>query len=220
MNDAGTLGFIVKVCGLTKPEDVAEVHRAGGNAIGLNFWPRSKRFVEDGLAREILAAKPVGMKAVGVFVNAHPLVVEETLQDLGLDAVQLHGNERLGDFSKIDREKLVRAVRVQDEASLAEALGWKAHLFLYEGFSKDFGGTGEVAPWNMIGGEGTQRPFLLAGGLTADNVAAGIAATNPDGVDVASGVESAPGIKDPEKIHAFAQAALQAAQKVRAAGEG
>lgn len=207
------MSFIVKVCGVTRPEDAEAAVAAGADMIGLNFWRGSRRYVEESRAREILNGLPRRVKSVGVFVNAHPLVVTETFKDLSLDYVQIHGDEKVGDFASVEMKHLIRALRVQDEESLKEARAWEAGLFICDVFAKDFGGTGLVAPWEIIAG-GAMRPYLLAGGLTPDNVAEGIRATKPDGVDVSSGVESEPGIKDAAKIKAFVANARAAAQSI------
>ena len=131
------------------------------------------------------------------------------MEELGLDRVQLHGDERPGDYLHLDPKRLIRAVRVRDAASFAAAAGWKPSLWLYDAFVEGFGGGGLPAPWPLIAQQ-ARRPFLLAGGLTPENVAAGIQATRPDGVDVASGVERSPGVKDPAKMAAFIAAARAA----------
>lgn len=207
------MNFLVKVCGITTPEDAAAAVEAGAGAIGLNFWRGSPRFVEDQRAREILAAVPARTLCVGVFVNAHPLVVTETLSDLGLDMVQLHGDEKVGSWTEIDARRVVRAIRVHDEASMKEALAWDPGFFIYDSHVKGYGGRGVQAPWSLIA-QGARRPFLLAGGLNLENVADGIRAVRPNGVDVATGVESAPGRKDPEKLRRFVAAARAAAEEV------
>jgi phosphoribosylanthranilate isomerase len=208
--------FLVKICGVTRPEDAAASAAAGADAIGLNFWRGSKRFVEDSQARDILGALPPGVLKIGVFVNAHPLVVTETLAELGLDMVQLHGDEKVGSWGEIDPRRIVRAIRVYDESSLKEALAWDPGLFIYDAFAEGYGGAGVAAPWDLIS-VGAKRPFLLAGGLHPDNVAEAIRAVHPNGVDVASGVESAPGIKDHDKLRRFVQAARDAAPERRGA---
>jgi phosphoribosylanthranilate isomerase len=202
--------FLVKICGVTRPEDADFAVKQGAGAIGLNFWRGSKRFVEDGQAREILASVPTSVLRVGVFVNAHPLVVTETVAELKLDRVQLHGDEKVGSWTEIPGDKIIRAIRVYDEASLKEALSWDPSLFIYDAYTEGFGGGGVPAPWDLIA-SGARHPFLLAGGLNADNVAEGIRITRPDGVDVATGVESKTGIKDKEKMRAFMRAARAAA---------
>jgi phosphoribosylanthranilate isomerase len=202
--------FQVKICGVTRPEDAAFASAQGATAIGLNFWPGSKRFVDDARARDIIAAIPPGVLRVGVFVNAHPLVVTETLAELGLDLIQLHGDERVASWEELPQKKIVRAIRVYDDSSLKEAVTWDPAFFIYDAHTPSFGGAGVTAPWGLIA-EGAQRPFLLAGGLTPENVAAAIHMVRPDGVDVASGVESGPGIKDRGLVEAFVRAAKEAA---------
>ncbi|HEY2900316.1 MAG TPA: phosphoribosylanthranilate isomerase [Polyangia bacterium] len=203
---------MIKICGVTTPADAALVARAGAGAIGVNLWPGSKRFVGDhATARAVLAAIPADVLKVGVFVNAAPDEVRRAVDDLGLDRAQLHGDETAAAFADLDPARLIRAVRVRDAASFADAHEWKtrAAVHLYDAFVDGFGGGGQPAPWGLIFGQGA-RPFWLAGGLTPENVAAAIAATAPDGVDVASGVESAPGRKDPARVAAFVAAARAA----------
>jgi phosphoribosylanthranilate isomerase len=205
--------FLIKICGITRPEDAAAACREGAGAIGINFWPGSKRFVEDEQAREIVAAVAPGVLKVGVFVNPHPLAVSETVKDLGLDIVQFHGEESPQAWTDLPGKQLIRAIRVFDEASLARATGWNPRYFLYDSFNEEYGGSGRQPPWQIIAA-GARHPFLLAGGLVPDNVAAAIAAVRPDGVDVASGVESKPGIKDKDKLAAFIANAKQAAARL------
>jgi phosphoribosylanthranilate isomerase len=205
--------FLVKICGVTRPEDADHSVKYGAGAIGLNFWRGSKRFVEDGQAREILAAVPSSVLRVGVFVNAHPLVVTETVAELKLDRVQLHGDEKVGSWSELAPQQIIRAIRVYDEASLKEALAWDPSFFIYDAYTEGFGGAGVPAPWDLIAA-GARRPFLLAGGLTAENVAEAIKVVRPDGVDVATGVESKTGIKDRDKLRSFIKNARAAASKL------
>jgi phosphoribosylanthranilate isomerase len=204
--------FLVKICGVTRPEDAAAASSYGAGAIGLNFWRGSKRFVEDVRAREILAAIPRGVLCVGVFVNAHPLVVTETVAELGLDMVQLHGDEKVGSWGELDPRRIIRAIRVYDESSLKEALVWEPGLFIYDAYTEGYGGSGIPAPWELIA-KGAKRPFLLAGGLVPENVREAIHLVRPNGVDVASGVESEPGKKDHDKLRRFITAARAAARE-------
>ncbi len=204
------MSFLIKICGVTTPEDAAMVARAGADAIGVNFWPGSKRFAGEA-AKEVLAAVPAGILKFGVFVNAPASEVLDTVGRFGLDRVQLHGDERSEDFRDLPPELLVRAIRVRDAGSLAEADTWNAHLLLYDAFVRGYGGGGATAPWAELATASGSRPFLLAGGLDPDNVRRAIAATRPAGVDVASGVEFAPGRKDPARVRAFVFAARAAA---------
>jgi phosphoribosylanthranilate isomerase len=207
------VSFIVKVCGVTSPADAELAVEAGANAIGVNLWPDSKRFVDDGSARDVLAAVPEGVLKVGVFVNAPAEEVAERVASLGLDKAQLHGNERAQDYAALDPAIVLRAARVRDESTFQTEALWKPSLWLYDAFSPGYGGSGHKAPWALVA-KLAKRPFLLAGGLTLDNVAAAIAAVRPDGVDVASGVEATPRRKDPEKVRRFVEAARAAAHAI------
>jgi len=203
--------FLVKICGVTTPDDAAFAGRAGAGAIGVNFWPGSKRFVGDqARAAAVLAAVPAGVLKIGVFVNAPAAEVLAVAEQLGLDRIQLHGDERAADYVAVPAVRLVRAVRVSERASFDAAAPWHASLFLYDALVSGYGGGGVVAPWELINRH-ARRPFLLAGGLSPENVAAAVRATRPDGVDVASGVERAPGRKDPARMLAFIRAAREAA---------
>ena len=206
------MSFLIKICGITRPEDAVLACAEGADAIGLNFWRGSKRFVEDDRARDIIAATAPGVLKVGVFVNPHPLIVTETLAELKLDIVQFHGDEHPESWSSIPGNQVIRAIRVFDQTSLTQATGWNPRYFLYDSFADGYGGAGLLAPWRTIA-SGARRPFLLAGGLGPQNVAEAIATVRPDGVDVASGVESKPGIKDKAKLVAFIANAREAAAK-------
>jgi phosphoribosylanthranilate isomerase len=203
------MDLLVKICGVTTAKDAAMVADLGADAIGVNFWPGSKRYVDPGEAAPILAAIPKGVLKVGVFVNASAEDVGRHVFGLGLDRAQLHGDEVAADYAAVDPLCIVRAVRVRDAGSFAVEAGWKPALWLYDAFVEGFGGGGIPAPWPLIAAR-ARRPFLLAGGLTPENVAEAVRATRPDGVDVASGVERAPGVKDAAKVAAFIAAARAA----------
>jgi phosphoribosylanthranilate isomerase len=196
------MALLIKICGVTTAQDAAMAVAAGADAIGVNLWPGSKRYVAPEAARAVLAAVPAGVLKVGVFVDAPAAEVAQRIEELGLDRAQLHGDEAPADFAALDPARIIRVVRVRDAASFAAVAGWNPALWLYDAFVDGFGGGGVPAPWPLIARH-ARRPFLLAGGLTAENVAAAIRATSPDGVDVASGVESRPGVKDPAKVAAF-----------------
>jgi phosphoribosylanthranilate isomerase len=208
------MSLLIKICGITRPEDAEQAAAVGADLIGLNFWRGSKRFVDDKRAREIVAAIPPGVLKVGVFVNAHPLVVTDTVEDLKLDRIQLHGDEIAANWTWLRPEQIIRVVRVRDQASLQDASVWQASLFLYDAYAEGYGGSGKRAPWDVVAA-GARRPFLIAGGLNPANVAEAIRATRPDGVDVSSGIESAPGIKDKRKLRAFIKKARAAAGKLK-----
>ena len=201
--------LLVKICGLTTAHDAAAAAAAGANAIGVNLWPGSKRYLTAQAARGVLAAVPSGVLKVGVFVDAPAAEVAERIVELGLDRAQLHGDELAADFAALDPARIIRTVRVRDADSFDAADAWSPALWLYDSFVEGFGGAGVSAPWALIARH-ARRPFLLAGGLTPQNVAAAIRLTRPDGVDVASGVEERPGLKDAAKLAAFIGAARAA----------
>ncbi len=207
--------LLVKICGVTSEDDVAACVAAGVDAIGINLWPGSIRFLERDRARAVAAAIPAGTLRVGVFVDAEPRAVADAMADLRLDRAQLHGAERPDAWGAFDPANLIRAVRVKDERSLEEAALWSCGLILYDAFVDGYGGGGVRAPWTIIA-RGARRPFLLAGGLSHDNVAEAVQLSRPDGVDVASGVESVPGRKDPARIRAFVEAARAEAARAAA----
>ncbi len=198
--------LLIKICGVTTADDAAMAAAAGADAIGINFWPGSKRYVEPAAAPALLAAVPPGVLKVGVFVNAAPAEVARCLETLALDRVQLHGDEPAAAFAGWDVARLMRAVRVRDASTFETEAGWAPGLWVYDAHVEGYGGGGVPAPWDLIARH-ARRPFLLAGGLAPDNVAAAVAATRPDGVDVSSGVEGAPRRKDPGKVAAINDAA-------------
>jgi phosphoribosylanthranilate isomerase len=192
----------------------------GADAIGLNFWPRSHRYVAPAEAQKIATELPRAVVRVGVFVNATAAEIATTASEVDLDWIQLHGDEPPSLLAMLPRQlPILRAFRCGADglASLAtyladaEALGRSPDAILVDAdTTSEFGGTGRLADWSRIT---RQRkllgalPLILAGGLTPQNVVAAIAAVRPTGVDVASGVERTPGIKDPALIEKFVTAA-------------
>jgi phosphoribosylanthranilate isomerase len=203
------MDLLVKICGVTTAKDAEMAADLGADAIGINFWSGSKRYVDPAEAGPILAAIPPGVLKVGVFVNASAEDVGRHVFGLGLDRAQLHGDEAAADFATVDPLHIVRVIRVKDAGSFDAAAGWNPALWLYDAHVEGYGGAGVTAPWPLIA-EHARRPFLLGGGLTPGNVADAVRATRPEGVDVASGVERAPGVKDPAKVAAFIAAARAA----------
>jgi phosphoribosylanthranilate isomerase len=213
------LPFQIKICGVTTAEDAKIAVDAGADAIGLNFYPRSKRFVTREQARRITAAIPAGVTKVGVFVNASLEEITSAIFAASLGLVQLHGDEPPEFLAQI-RLPVMRALRwgANGQREIDEYLANCAAqhcaliaLLLDSQISGQFGGTGETADWDAISTWRERRrfdiPLVLAGGLTPGNVAAAIAAVRPDAVDTASGVETSPGRKDRGLIRAFVEAA-------------
>ena len=139
--------FLVKICGVTTPEDAAFASGAGASAIGVNFWPGSKRFVGDeSHAAAVLAAIAPGALKIGVFVNAPAAEVLAVAERLGLDRIQLHGDEQAADFAAVAGGRLVRAVRISDRASFDSASPWDASWFLYDALVAGYGGVESWLP--------------------------------------------------------------------------
>ena len=189
----------VKICGVTSVEDALMVAAAGADAIGLNFVPRSPRFVAVEVAAEIAAALPTGICRVGVFVDASRDVVRSIAERVDLDALQFHGAEPPDVCAGWDRTT-IKAVRVRDAQALAAAAGYAVDFILADAHVEGrAGGTGQRVPTEWLAGVAADR-LILAGGLTPDNVADAIRSVRPAAVDVASGVERAPGRKDAQKV--------------------
>jgi phosphoribosylanthranilate isomerase len=207
--------FRIKICGITSVDDALTAVRAGADAIGLNFYPRSPRYISLDTARQIVAAVPKGIVKVGLFVNAPAPDVCQTCDELHLDLIQLHGDEPPEYLTQLDDRPIIRAFRVgadglafvSDYLARCRQLQALPKLVLLDSLvAGEFGGTGKVVDWSVAQQYVTQSglpPLVLAGGLTPDNVAEAIQAIRPAAVDVASGVESSPGRKDPAAIVAF-----------------
>jgi phosphoribosylanthranilate isomerase len=211
----------IKICGVTTPEDVAVCAAAGADAVGVNFHPGSKRYVDPRNAQPLMRSIPPLMSAVGVFVEQPFRQVAAMAYQLGLRSVQVHGEPR--EIEDPFPFSLITAFRVRDRHSLDEITGYldrcraSGHLpgaILLDAFVEgEHGGTGHTAPWELLAGFRPGVPLILAGGLTPDNVAEAIEIVRPVGVDVASGVESSPGRKDPGLVRAFVDNARTAAAR-------
>jgi len=195
---------IVKICGITRLDDAKAAVERGANAIGFVFWKKSPRFIDPYRARMITATLPPFVTPVGVFVD-QPIDEVAGIASLAhLGAVQLHGAETPAYAAAIGRP-IVKAVTLNDEPS---ADVWPAHVTLLIDAHDPVkrGGTGRTIDWTAAASMAALRPCLLAGGLTPDNIADAIARVHPFGVDISSGVESAPGIKDHRRLTALFEA--------------
>ena len=207
----------VKFCGITRIEDAREAVRLDAWAIGLNHWPHSPRRCDPGTAVEISAELRRVVEIVGVFVNPTLDEVARAAEDESLAMVQLHGDEGPDFCREVARRtgcKVIKAVRVRSTADVLGVQAFRTDYHLFDAHQPGTpGGTGESFDWELIGARRSEVPAILAGGLTPDNVAEAISITGPDAVDVASGIEAAPGIKDHELMAAFARnAGLGAAE--------
>lgn len=196
----------VKICGITRIEDALTAVSLGANAIGLIFWSQSARYVAPAKAREIIAALPPFISAVGVYVNPDMEWVKETSSMAGLNLLQFHGDES-PDFCRKFSLPYIKAVRVRagiDLLQYATRYTGARGLLLDTYVKGEPGGTGHVFDWCLIPRD-LPLPLILSGGLHAANVTEAIRQAHPWAVDVSSGVEAAKGIKDAEKIAAFMQ---------------
>jgi phosphoribosylanthranilate isomerase len=196
----------VKICGITRVEDAISAVNAGADAIGLVFYAPSPRALTIAQAQQIVAAIPPFVSIVGLFVNAMQNEIEAVLSKVRLDILQYHGDETASDCQQINLP-YYKAIRVKADINLlqCEAEFKSAKALLLDTYSEAaVGGTGQVFDWNLIPNNMT-KPVILAGGLTADNVALAIRQVMPYAVDVSGGVEASRGIKDAAKIAAFIQ---------------
>ncbi|MBI5884384.1 MAG: phosphoribosylanthranilate isomerase [Elusimicrobia bacterium] len=198
----------VKFCGITRPEDAAAAAELGAWAVGLVFAPSSPRRVSVERARAVVAALPRGVLSVGVFQDQPAGEVAAAALAAGLDLIQLHGKEGEDDLRALGPERCVRAVVLADERSLAAALESPAAYLLVDRPKDEGPGAGRTADWALAERLASSRITLLAGGLTPENAAEAAARARPWGLDVSSGVETAPGIKDRGRMAAFMKAAV------------
>ncbi|WP_062269866.1 phosphoribosylanthranilate isomerase [Endozoicomonas arenosclerae] len=199
----------IKVCGVTSVEDALEAVQAGADALGLNFYAPSKRFLSISKAQEIAAAVPPFITLVGLFVDAEDEVIQNVLDQVPLDLLQFHGNETDQECERW-RRKYIKALRVRPGTSIEECAAAYpgACGLLLDSYRKGVpGGTGEAFDWQLIP-DNLDKPIILAGGLNPDNVSKAIEQVAPFAVDVSSGVENERG-KDPEKMKAFVEAVKQ-----------
>lgn len=200
--------FKIKICGITLPSDAKFASECGADAIGLNFYPKSMRSVDLDKAKHIASANP-GLIKVGVFVNENASKINEIVGTVGLDLVQLHGDEEAGIIAEIEAD-VVRAVRIIEgdfQNASSEAKTWTEAgaeaILLDAGSGSSFGGTGLRLDWKKVSQLSFAKPLILAGGLNCDNVSQAISMAKPHGVDVASGIEKFPGAKDSELLNRF-----------------
>jgi phosphoribosylanthranilate isomerase len=201
----------VKFCGITNIDDAEEAARLGAWAIGLNHWQRSPRFCEPDAAVEISAALKRRLEIVGVFVDATLDELAAAAENEALTMIQLHGGEGAAFCREAARRtgcKVIKAIRVRSTADVRAAEAFRTDFHLLDAHRPAMpGGTGESFDWELLAGRRSEVPLILAGGLTPDNVDEAVTAVQPYAVDVASGVESEPGIKDHAAMAEFLERA-------------
>jgi len=214
--------FRVKICGITNREDAVTAADSGADAVGLNFFDGSPRCVTREIAREILEILPSQVTKVGVFVNSSAAEIRKTFDEMGLDIIQLHGDEPPPMLGLFGNRPVIRAFRCRDtglnpvvdyieKCTRLACIPYGVLIDAY--YPGQYGGTGRAVNWNSVVRQRAELgdlKLVLAGGLTPANVAKGIITVQPTAVDTASGVESSPGIKDAAKLHQFVRAAENA----------
>lgn len=197
----------VKICGITRAQDAALAARLGAAWVGFVFWRQSPRFVEPQTAMAILAALPPHVAGVGVFVDQPVDEINAIADQVGLAAVQLHGGES-GAACGGCRRRVIKAIRLSAESTVddLDAVWAKATVLLDAFDPVRMGGTGRRVDWALAGRIAQRRRTILSGGLRAENVSDAVRLVAPYGLDVSSGVESRPGVKDPDRMRAFFQA--------------
>ena len=198
----------VKICGITEFEYARDAVLLGADAIGLNFYPKSPRYIRASRAAKIIDKVPPFVTIVGVFVNhPDPQNLEDFALSIGLHAVQLHGSETPDYCSMIQRVKVIKAFAVDSNFRVDTLKNHGSGTFLLDGCSP---GTGTGFNWNLVFGANAFGSIIIAGGLTSANVSEVVTTLHPFGVDVTSGVESKPGKKDYEKMRRFIEAVQRA----------
>ena len=193
----------VKICGITNLEDALMAAEAGADALGFVLFRGSQRYVSPEQAASIIQRLPSFVQTVGLFVNEQLATVNTTADRCGLDVVQLHGEES-PDFCRTVNRRIIKAFRVKDASSLDEMTQYSVAACLLDSWSPTaHGGTGTVFNWEIAATAAASHTIVLAGGLTPENVTSAVAAVKPYAVDVSSGVEKRPGIKDHKLMEKF-----------------
>ncbi len=207
---------LIKICGLTTPDTLAAALDGGADFVGAVVFPRSPRHIDPAQAAELFAAARGRARVVAVTVDPDDALLEEIGRTLAPDFVQLHGHEaseRATAVRRLAGAGVIKALPVRTAADIDAATAWADHAdhLMFDARPPEGsalpGGVGASFDWTLLAGRSFARPWFLAGGLTPDNVAEALRISNAPMADVSSGVESAPGVKDPDRIAAFLQAA-------------
>jgi phosphoribosylanthranilate isomerase len=204
----------IKICGITTIEDALCAAESGADAVGFIFHPPSPRHITPERAREIIAGLPAELVKVGVFVNRDTEVVAQTVEECGLDLIQLHGDESPEYCRRFPPERVIKAVFCRTPEDLRELAAYDVRAFLVD--TRDagrYGGTGKRADWELAAGLAKERPLILAGGLGIENIGEALAAVEPCAVDINSGCERMPGIKDHDRLRRIVGMIRQAGLK-------
>lgn len=201
----------VKICGIRTLEEAETATAAGADALGFNFWPRSVRYVEPSVVQEFIRKLSPLVSTVGVFVNEDASRIVDIASNLGLHAVQLHGDEAPDFCERLTNIKTIKALRVGQDFDLSVINRFRVNMVLLDSnVDGSYGGTGQRFDWRIALEAKQLAPIILAGGLTLENVGEAIKQVQPDAIDVCSGVEAEPGRKDFNKIQKFMNIVAQA----------
>ncbi len=208
----------VKICGISEPHSLEVAIKAGARFIGFVFYPPSPRAISFETAYQLARTVPTGVRSVGLFVNPADDFLDYTLGGIGLDMIQLHGDEppeRVAAIKSRYNIDVMKAIRVAgpEDLKILENFEDVADWILFDSKPAQAdlpGGTGESFDWNILSGRHFKKPWMLGGGLDVSNVTQALSTLNPNAIDVSSGVEKARGVKDPNKINAFIQAVKKA----------
>ncbi len=200
---------LVKVCGVTRATDAEAAVEAGADAVGLMFYEPSRRWVSLERAREVAARLPVRIERVGVFVDADERTIRKAIEVCALSILQFHGSESPEFCARFAPLKVWKGFRVSDVSVLETMPGFATEAWLLDAaVPGQMGGSGQRFDWELaVRAKALGRPIVLAGGLTPENVGEAVKRVRPFAVDVSSGVESAPGVKDGAKMRAFVRTA-------------
>ena len=208
--------MFVKICGITRAEDADLATELGASALGFVFWPGSARYISQESARQIVRRHAGTVKSVGVFVDQSPEEVTHIMDTVGLDVAQLHGGESPEYCRDIasrslptpgGRRQVIKAIGLQNgEPAVLDEFDPEILILIDAHDPSRYGGTGRTVDWNAARQIAASRKTILAGGLNPENITRAVAAVRPYGVDVSSGVESAPGVKDASRLKRFFEA--------------
>lgn len=201
----------VKICGITQKDQALDIVSLGADALGFILYPPSKRYIDPDAIKAIIQALPPYTKTVGVVVNESLENLEYLYKKSGLDMMQLHGEENV-DYAKAASEKNIhwmKAFRVKADFDFSVLKTWPTQNFLLDAWDdNEYGGTGKTLDWQTLKDVCRKHQVILAGGLKPENIQTAIQTCEPAGIDLSSGVETSPGIKDLEKVKELMQRLL------------
>jgi phosphoribosylanthranilate isomerase len=191
----------VKICGITNKEDALYASQCGAVALGFIFYPPSSRYIKPDDAKKIISALPDKLVRVGVFVNEKPEEIKRVMESCALDMIQLHGDEKPGYCHQFPAFPMIKAVSLNSNNDVEYACSFDVAAILVDSRHDGlYGGTGKKSNWELARSVGSKKRLILSGGLDAENIADAIIKVVPAGLDINSGVETSPGIKDHAKI--------------------